>query len=64
MADPRKLKTLYLRKIFLGDKEIYDEFLKLYDKYVEEGSAIPEERAWIDFHQLYRVNEEGEWEHM
>ncbi len=62
MADPRELKNIYLRKIFLSDEEIYKEFLELYDKYVEEGSAIPEERAWIDFHVLYRVSEEGNWE--
>lgn len=58
MANPRELKKFYM-KIFQGNEEIYQIFVKLYDQAVEDGSAIPEEVAWIQLRKRYIETDEG-----
>jgi len=58
MSDPRKNKK-YLIKVFGGDREIYKEFLELYDQAVDEGWFYPDEIAWIRFRKIYHETESG-----
>jgi len=58
MYDPRKDKK-FLLKVFGGDREVYKDFLKLYDEAVAEGSIIPQEIAWIRFREVYQETETG-----
>ena len=58
MYDPRRAKK-FLLKVFGGDREVYKDFLKLYDEAVAEGSIIPQEIAWIRFREVYQETETG-----
>lgn len=60
MSDPRekRAKSLYM-KIFFGDKDLYDEFLQLYDAAVADGSVSPEDVAMIHFRDKYQETDDG-----
>jgi len=60
MADPRerKAKRLYM-KIFFGDKELYKEFLELYDNAVSNDSVDPESAAMVHFRDRYLDTDDG-----
>ena len=55
--DPRKKKKQYM--LLFKDEQLYREFLKLYDKEVEEGSLYPAEMAMVDFREIYVRTDEG-----
>jgi len=59
MADviSRSEKKFYL-KVF-GSQELYDVFLELFNKAVEDGSASPKEKAMILFRDKYEETEDG-----
>jgi len=61
LSDPVKYKSIYLRKMFNGDKELYNFFVELYKKAGEEGAFFPINIAWIRFREVYVEVEEG-WE--
>jgi len=63
MADPRekRTKSLYM-KVFFGDKDLYNEFLELYDAAVDDGSVNPEGVAMIHFRDKYvEIDEKPGW---
>lgn len=55
--DPRKFKKQYM--LLFKDVKLYQEFLKLYDKEVDEGSLYPAEMAMVDFREIYIRTDEG-----
>ena len=55
--DPRIFKRQYM--LLFKDAKLYQEFLKLYDKEIEEGSLFPAEMAMVDFRELYVRTDEG-----
>jgi len=50
----------YYMKLFRGDKDLYKEFLSLYDRAVEKGSAYPRQLAMIWFREKY-TEISGRW---
>lgn len=46
-------------KIFFGDKELYKEFLELYDAAVDDESVYPEGAAMIQFRERYEEVDDG-----
>lgn len=61
--DPRDNKWLWLKHIFGGDQELYDNYVKLFDEARASGSMLPNEQAWIIFRQRYRELPHGWIEH-
>jgi hypothetical protein len=57
-SDPRKFKKFYMK--VLRNKDLYKEFLEIYDEVVEEGSPIPVKITWIRFRERYK-SEDGNW---
>ena len=55
--DPRKLRKQYMR--IFKDVKLYQHFIKLYDKEVENGSLFPAEMAMIEFREIYIRTDEG-----
>ena len=55
--DPRKNKKRYM--LIFKDEKLYREFLKLYDKEIEEGSLYPAEMAMVEFREIYIRTDEG-----
>jgi len=55
--DPRKLRKKYMR--IFKDVKLYQHFIKLYDKEVENGSLFPAEMAMIEFREIYIRTDEG-----
>ena len=59
LDDPRKLRKKYMR--IFKDVRLYQHFIKLYDKEVENGSQFPADMAMVEFREIYIKTDEG-WE--
>ena len=57
LDDPRKLRKKYMR--IFKDVRLYQHFIKLYDKEVEDGSQFPADMAMVEFRELYMRTDEG-----
>ena len=61
LSNPKTWKKVYLRYIFRGNKVAYEEYVRLYDNAVKNGSVHAVDMAWIEFNKSWIQNEEGEW---
>ena len=63
MMDPRdKNDKKFYMKVFFNNKDLYDEFLELFDAAVEDGSTKPEDIAMIHFRDKYvEIDEKPGW---
>lgn len=59
LDDPRKLRKKYMR--IFKDVRLYQHFIKLYDKEIENGSQFPADMAMVEFREIYIKTDEG-WE--
>jgi len=59
LNDPRKFKKQYM--LIFKDVRLYQHFIKLYDKEIENGSQIPADMAMVEFREIYVRTDEG-WE--
>lgn len=60
--DPHKAshKRKLIKKLFHGEKALYDEYVAHFDKAVEQGSKIPHDRAMIAFRKSWQKSA-GKW---
>lgn len=61
LSDPVKYRSIYLRKMFNGDKELYSFFVGLYKEAKKARAFFPVTIAWIKFRETYKETDEG-WE--
>jgi len=61
LSDPRTWKKYYVRFIFRGDKDAYEDFVRYYDEAVKNGNVYAVDMAWIEFNKVWYVDEEGNW---
>lgn len=61
MDKKKKQFRKFYMLVFNNRKELYDEFLKLYNEAVEAGSTMPEDIAMIKFRDRWMEGEDGEW---
>ncbi len=61
LSDPRHWKKVYLRHIFRGNKEAYEDFVKYYDDAIKNGNIQAVDMAWIEFNKVWYVDEDGEY---
>jgi hypothetical protein len=61
LSDPRHWKKVYMRKIFRGNKEAYEDFVRHYDDAVKNGNVYAVDMAWIEFNKSWYVDEDGEY---
>jgi len=57
LDDPRKLRKKYMQ--IFKDVRLYQHFIKLYDKEVENGSQFPADMAMVEFREIYIKTDEG-----
>ena len=51
----------HISKVLGRNREVVNRWLELFKGFVDQGSAIPQERAWIAFHDEYVATEDGRW---
>ena len=52
----------YISKVLGRNKELINRWLELFKEAVDAGSTIPQDRAWILFHEEYRaLSDEKGW---
>jgi len=51
----------HISKVLGRNRELVNRWLELFRGFVDRGSAIPQERAWIAFHEEYVAQESGGW---
>lgn len=61
MDKKKKQFRKFYMLLFNNRKELYDEFLKLYNEAVAAGSTIPEDIAMIKFRDRWMEGDDGEW---
>ena len=60
-SDPRKFKKTWLRGVFLGDKEAYEDFLRFWDEAVQNGAVYTYVVAMIEFRKHWTKDSSGHW---
>lgn len=56
----KQFRKIYMQ-VFDNRKELYDEFLKLYNQAVKDGSTMPEDIAMIKFRDRWTEGDDGSW---
>ncbi len=51
----------HISRVLNRNKELINRWIELFKGFVDQGSAIPQERAWIAFHDEYVAVESGDW---
>lgn len=61
ISDPRKFKKTWLKGVFLGDKEAYEDFLKFWDEAIIKGAVYTYMIAMLEFRKYWIKDSSGHW---
>jgi hypothetical protein len=60
-SDPRVYKKTWLKGVFLGNKEAYEDFLTFWDEAIQKGATYTYVVAMIEFRKYWVTDSEGYW---
>ena len=60
-SDPRKFKKTWLKGVFLGNKEAYDDYLRFWDEAKQNGAVYIYVVAMIEFRRHWTKDSKGQW---
>jgi hypothetical protein len=61
LSDPRTWKKHYMKHVFRGNKDAYEDFVRYYDDAVRNGNVYAVDMAWVEFNKVWFVDEHGEY---
>jgi hypothetical protein len=61
LSDPRTWKKQYMKHVFRGNKDAYEDFVRYYDDAVRNGNVYAVDMAWVEFNKVWFVDEHGEY---